>query len=323
MNWSVTYRAKDGRQSVVVFEAESREALFKVLADKGITAIRIEQGMHKRPQTRARWVNRKVARGVVAGVAVVGLALGILYFLMCGTGDKQGKADQPRKQSRIAAVTPAPVAPKPAEVEVEPLKVDPNARPTKAFEKVNGYVMLPSGRMHKLSKNVLTNDFNVTQPKPKYAVFEHHVENQIASLLTLPPGGTLVGTPKYDQKFVDAFLKSLENPIIVSKDDDEAAAELKRAMIETKKDLKARYDAGEDIAQIMNETHNEFQKLSRVKKDIEEEVRKIQRDPNATIDDIDDFVSAANILLEQKGIEPIQMNPIVRQMLILQRENNR
>lgn len=226
-----------------------------------------------------------------------------------------------KRRGLISETTPAKSTPLESGEKPQPV-IDPNARPTKAFEKVNGYVMLPSGRMHKLSKNVLTNDFNVTQPKPKYAVFEHHVENQIASLLTLPPGGTLVGTPKYDQKFVDAFLKSLENPIIVTKDDDDETAELKRAVIETKKDLKTRYDAGEDIAQVMNDTHNEFQKLARVKKDIEEEIRKIQRDPNATIDDIDDFVSAANVLLEQKGIEPIQMNPIVRQMLILQREKN-
>ena len=240
------------------------------------------------------------------------------YIILAESGERREHKE--KKAGLIAEVAPSLPA-ESAEPETAP-PVDPNARPEKPFEKVNGYVMLPSGRMHKLSKTVLTNDFNETSPRPSYAIFEHHVENQIASLITLPPGGTLVGTPHYDESFVRAFLKSLENPIIVSKDDDEETAALKRAMIETKIDLKARYDAGEDIAQVMNDTHDELQRLARVKKDIEDEVRRIQRDSGATIDDVDDFIEAANILLESKGIEPIQMNPILRQMLILQKEKN-
>ena len=43
MDWIVTYRGKSGAQEQMSLEAESREAVFKELAQRGISAIRIEQ----------------------------------------------------------------------------------------------------------------------------------------------------------------------------------------------------------------------------------------------------------------------------------------
>ena len=54
MNWTVTYRAKDGEKKQDVFEAEGRDALFKQLSDKGISAIRIEEAANGRKPAMPR-----------------------------------------------------------------------------------------------------------------------------------------------------------------------------------------------------------------------------------------------------------------------------
>ena len=53
MDWIVTYRGKSGSQEQVSLEAESREAVFKELSQRGLTAIRIEQANGKAKPRKA------------------------------------------------------------------------------------------------------------------------------------------------------------------------------------------------------------------------------------------------------------------------------
>ena len=92
-------------------------------------------------------------------------------------------------------------------------------------------------------------------------------------------------------------------------------------MVKVKIDLKARYDAGEDIAAIMQETHEEYQRLAEYKDTIWELLREQRRNPTATERDIEDFITAANVQLEQKGIAPIKLGPVTRHMLRLRNVN--
>ena len=132
----------------------------------------------------------------------------------------------------------------------------------------------------------------------------------------MTPGETLVGTPVYTKRFTDDFLKSLETPIIATEEDSPEDAELKRAMVETKIELKARMDAGEDLGQILLDTRREYQELARYKFMLQNEINEIKKNPDATIQDVEDFVTAANQLLEQKGIAPIKLSPISKRMLL-------
>ena len=320
MNWSVTYRAKDGGQTVGVFEAESREALFKVLADKGITAIRVEvaSGKPKRRGTgnRERGTGKEssvVLKGVVAGVAVVALAFCVWYFLMRGTGNgEQGTVEKPKKQSKIAVVTPAPVTTKPLEVKVEPHKVDPNARPTKVGEELNGYVMLPNGKMHRRRGIRTVEPGGVDRSHPA-AIFDHSTDNEFAVILTLQPGESLIGGPiRHGKNYEEMFRKSLETPIIVSKDDPDDVQSLKRAVLETRLAMKDALDRGEDIKKIVDDAYVEAQKLSLYKETLREQINEAVRNGDMTDDDLDDLVSAANKMLESKGIAPMKFGALTR-----------
>ena len=321
MNWSVTFRAKDGKQVVEVFEADSREALFKVLADEGISAIRIEQGTRKRPQTKAAHKRSpKITRGIIAGLVVVGLALAAWHFLSAEMeAQKHDTISAPKKASKIVEATPAPFIPKPVEVKVEPPKPDPNARPTKVGEVVNGYVLLPSGRLHK-RQGVITNSV-ASRAKGAYHIFDHACDNEIACYLSMKPGDALVGPARYTGKFKDKFLESLKTPIIVTEDDTPEQAQLKRDVIAAKLELKDALDRGEDIEQIMLDTRQELQDMARYKMELRKQFNELRRAEGTTNEDIDTLLEACNKMLESKGIAPMKFGPITRRKLISGLEN--
>ncbi len=204
--------------------------------------------------------------------------------------------------------------PKVAVKEQEKTKVvDPNARPTKVGEVVNGYVMLPSGRIHKPT-GVITNRV-ADYGKSPYSIFEHRSDNEIASILMMKPGDTVVGTKRYDKWFTKQFLKSLETPIIVSEDDEPWKADLKRSVIQAKLELKEAYDKGEDIDAIMTESRQQLQDLSRYKQTIKQIYAQNKKECE-TQKDVEDLQEAVNKMLEQKGCAPMNFTPLTRQSLM-------
>lgn len=164
-----------------------------------------------------------------------------------------------------------------------------------------------------------TNDTSRTEAPPQYAIFDHVSENEIACLLTIEPGTTLVGEPFYGRHFTEDFMKSCETPIVVTEEDTPEQAELKRLMNETKIDLRQRMADGEDLGQILRETRQEYVRLAEYKQTLEHELNQLKKDDSLSMADIDDFVKAANKLLDAKGIAPIKMSPITRRMLMRRR----
>ena len=321
--FSVTYRGKDGRQAVVEIEAEDRQGVFPELAKRGISAIRVEETTGKAKKRGMGngnpAIGKPLVRGLVAGVLVVAVALGAWLFLSSPkSAAPVEKVD--KKSGKIAELTPA--APAPAKVE-KPVVEKP--KPLRKWE-------YPVSRTNELSDAELrkwkvmhrpppgyTNDTSRTEAPPAYAIFKHHSENEIACLLTMRPGETLVGTPIYGKRFTDDFLKSCEEPIVINEDDTPEQAELKRLMNETKIDLRARMAEGEDLGQILLETREEYQRLASYKQSLQHEINELKKDDSLSMEDIDAFVSAANKMLDDKGIAPLKMSPITRRMLMRRR----
>ena len=229
------------------------------------------------------------------------------------------RADAPdgrrrEKQTRIAEAASAPAAPRPAEARVP-------ERPLRFWEvdaaHTNGFTEMQMRKWRKehMPPPGYTNNVALTRPKPKYAIFRHSCENLIAAYLTLRPGEGMVGTPVLGERFRRQFLESLKEPIVVSADDPPEDTQLKRDMIATKADLKARMEAGEDICKILGDTHREVQDLARYKAMLQKEVREASRSPDMTMQDVDDLVRAANEMLDARGIAPIALGPISRRLI--------
>lgn len=162
----------------------------------------------------------------------------------------------------------------------------------------------------------ITNDTSRVELPPKFAVFNHPSENEIACLLTLKIGEGLVGEGMYDDQFRMDFEQSLKDPILIGLDDDAETQELKRAMVETKQELKARVDAGEDICEIMSRAREEHQNLAAYKSMIEDAFREMVEGESSNETSFDDCLEAANKMLDEKGIAPIKLSPIARRLMM-------
>jgi len=321
-NFSVTFRGKDGKQDVIQIAAEDRKGVFDELAKRGVAAIRIEEtnGKAKPRRPAVDKKNPAIAKGLVAGVIVVAVAVGAFLYL---TKDKASAPEEatPKKPAKIHEVTPVKVEPKHVEEKVEePPKIDPNARPTKVGETVNGYIKLPSGRIHRVL-GVVTNSATASI-KGKYEIFDHACENEIAGFLSMEPGQGLVGTPRYNGRFKRDFLESLKHPIIVSQDDSPEDAALKRNVIQAKIELKEALDRGEDIEQIMLDTRREMQDLARYKQELKQQMHEMVKnsDGEMTTEEMEDLLKAANQMLDAKGIAPMTFGPLTRRKIMMMRD---
>lgn len=255
---------------------------------------------------------RKQSKGVwLVATTVVVVAAAVVAIALLPRGKVTPSAVVEKPVKKKVAITPPMPAPKPQQpVEV---KVDPNARPTKVGEVVNGYVMLPSGRIHKPT-GVVTNRV-ADYGKSKYSIFENRSDNEIAGILMANPGNAVVGTKRYDKWFEKQFLKSIETPIKVSPDDEPWQADLKKLVMQARLELKEAHDKGEDIAAIMSESRQQLQDLSKYKQSIKQiYVQNIKE--CATEQEVADLQKAVNVMLEEKGCAPMNFTPLTKMRLM-------
>lgn len=250
-----------------------------------------------------------VVKGLVGGALVVVCA--VAAFLFFKSSDNAAQKEEGKHSTKIKEVAPAVVAQtaKPEPPKVENVRRTKKGTPIPASVKpdANGILRFPSGL-----RWVDTNDLHmVRHPQPR-DLFKYRSENAIQTILSLDPtrmAPFLVGQrPKYDQRFVEDFKKSLTDiPVLKDENDTPAEKELRQAVIETKKELAAALSRGEDIAQIMNDTQAELDRLCAYNETLRQQLNEIERDGKYTDDDVRDFVTAANQMLEKEGITKIAM----------------
>lgn len=260
-------------------------------------------------------------------IAAIVVILAAVAFLVVrrGTGSgERGTADKEKKvQRQRPARSPQPppqTAPKPPEP------------PKKDYSKLDNIALrrLPASETNNLTE-AQVKYWKMFHPWPppdenqprtkhgKYHIFESRADNEIAFVLATEPGTMVLGNRSVGPDFERRFLKSLERPIIVSKDDSDYDRELKRAVIDAKIELKAAYDRGEDIGKIMDEARDELQRLARYRAQVEKEALKMMHRPGATAQDADATIEAVNKMLEAKGMAPIELNSMSRLAMKYQR----
>ena len=245
------------------------------------------------------------ARVVLWGGAVAVVACGVALFLMSGAS-KDPDADRPKAQAKgqIAEVTPTVPQPPPETKPEEP--EDTTIKPR--FD-ANGKWIRPEN-WDELSLQDKTRSMPVGRTvnrRPEKPLFNTPSDNKIFRLLHTKPGAPLLGTMRYDQKFVDEFIASLKEPILYDKDDTEEQKRAKMAVQQARQELKDAYDRGEDIVEIMRATEDELHKLAAYKINLQGEVQKALQDGALTDEEVSDFAKAANLLLEEKGLDPIRL----------------
>ena len=310
MDWIITYRGQSGGQDQMSLEAESREAVFKELAQRGITAIRIEQAKGKaKPRKASPKGGSKpsgVFKGALAGIIVVAVAVGAWFYL----SQKQETAQpepKSRKTAKIAEVTPAPAAPVKA---VEPKEEKPKPLPPQRIgETRDGKVLLPDGTLHTV-KGVITS--GVARVSLIDRTFKHDTDCMLAHLLVVQPGEGFVGdSESIYSGFEKEFLKTLDDPIVYDKDDSDYVKELKMGVEAMRQELKDIRASGESIEKVLIETRDQLQQLGLYRQELEQEVLRMSED-GMSQQDYDDLLAAANRVLEERGSKPLELPSTVK-----------
>jgi|GEM_PF-2813535 len=259
----------------------------------------------------------KLGRGIIAGLVVVILAV-VCWFVLFKESTPVKKSSEQAPKTQIQDTKPEMPVKAETVVEEKPVEV-----PYWEKDTTNGlsFTQLMKWHIYHRPPATYTNNTSQTEEKPAYAIFKCNSENEIAALLTMEPGETLVGEPNYERWFVRDFLKSIETPIIVHDDDPDDIKALKRDMIEVKIELKARHDAGEDIAAVLAKTREDYQDLARYKDEIKDAFREMSKDA-VTEEDVNDFLQAANKMLDEKGIAPMELGPLARRRLLRKLQSN-
>ena len=255
--------------------------------------------------------------GLFWGILVVIVAcFAVGVWLMLPQGDAANEEQKPKKQAMIAEVKsdlsergksvaavqkPKQEAPKPSP-------------PQRVGELRDGYRLLPDGTLHRVL-GIITN----TPPKMSLAdkTFTHSADVELGNLLMVEPGDDLLGdTAGMYRGFGKELDAALAEPIYYDKEDSELQRELKEGVNELREELKRRRAAGEDIEKIMEDTRDQLKELSLYKQELEDQVRQLATD-ELTQKDYEDLVAAANLMLEERGIKPLELPATLKHTLRL------
>lgn len=188
--------------------------------------------------------------------------------------------------------------------------------PQRVGEIRDGYRLLCDGTLHRVL-GVVTNTPGKFSIADK--TFKHSADIELGNLLMVEPGDDLLGdTAGMYRGFNKEFDEAITEPIEYSDDDTPIQREMKQAVNELRKELKDRRANGEDIEKIMEDTRNQLKELSLYRQELEDEVRKLSTD-DLTQKDYEDLVAAANQMLKERGIKPLEMPSTVRHAIRLRK----
>ena len=250
----------------------------------------------------------RLRRGLFAGAIVV-LGAGIAAWLLFSreaTSSSLQKKDRGLIKEVKPAAAPTNVVPK------KPVDPKEDYDHEKFYRDEKGILRWKSsgGRAPDPSKKLRQlKSFYDPEKQP----FHHISEKCIHRLITARPGTKIFGRIDYtNPDFLADFQESIKEPIIVSKEEPPEIQRAKRAMIEAKKEICDRLADGENLADILTQTQKELQRLHEYKRSIEDAVDDAVESSGGMSDaDLDDYITAANKMLEEKGIAPIHRNAIV------------
>lgn len=255
-------------------------------------------------------------------VSFVVLFLALIAWLMLPSAENIENDESNPKTKRIATTKKLKEKkiPKVATNVVKQTKAKsekPKERPPQRVGEIrDGYRLLCDGTLHRVL-GVVTNTPGKFSIADK--TFKHSADVELGNLLMVEPGDDLLGdTAGMYRGFNKEFDEALTEPIEYSDDDTPMQREMKQAVNELRKELKDRRAKGEDIEKIMEDTRNQLKELSLYRQELEDEVRKLSTD-DLTQKDYEDLVAAANQMLKERGIKPLEMPSTVRHAIRLRR----
>ena len=312
MLFTITYRNSEGKKATLDLELPSKSQVWDELKKRGINAISIEESAIKgHPKIL---IGSKVLSAIVFAFVLLGAGL---YVAFMDGGDKTENVENSLTDSKRISVKNNPKK-QDVQTKIEGEK-EVKAAAEKSKPELKTYrdkrgILRYEGGLRVPGQRPTAKPIELGSHQPK--IFRHSAEEHISWLIDMKIGEPIIGDYEYGEHFLKSFMESLKEPIEILDTDDAVTRDLKKAVEETKEDLRKRMDAGEDIVKIMNDTMNEYRRLARYKQDLQIELNKIRHDTeNYTDQDVVDFTMAANELLKKNGLPPLSMPRAVMRSL--------
>lgn len=312
MLFTITYRNSEGKKATLDLELPSKSQVWDELKKRGINAISIEESAIKgHPKIL---IGRKVLSAIVFAFVLLGAGL---YVAFMDGEDKTENVENSLTDSKRISVKNNPKK-QDVQTKIEGEK-EVKAAAEKSKPELKTYrdkrgILRYEGGLRVPGQRPTAKPIELGSHQPK--IFRHSAEEHISWLIDMKIGEPIIGDYEYGEHFLKSFMESLKEPIEILDTDDAVTRDLKKAVEETKEDLRKRMDAGEDIVKIMNDTMNEYRRLARYKHELQIELNKIRHDTeNYTDQDVVDFTMAANELLKKNGLPPLSMPRAVMRSL--------
>jgi hypothetical protein len=270
------------------------------------------------------------ARIAVWGVAGIAIAAAVAFWFSVAPADAEGQ-DKARKTSAIPIVDHLKVYGDSADANNSETKQakesteDPHKGQVLVrgkwypeYNEKGGRIWVTKNEVRYHTPVVVTNRVDEARIRPERKIFQNKAEQEIAVLLNTPLGTTMIGKRVYGEDFEKSFLESISNPIIVMHDDDEQTAALKSAVNEAKLALKERYDNGESVAEIMNDTYRELRDLASYREDLRRETQKLIAGSMGDTEETKMIYEAANRMLAERGLKPLREPVLLKNKLKLE-----
>lgn len=253
----------------------------------------------------------RLYKGLVAGAIVV-LGAGLAAWLLTN-GEATSSSLQKKDRGLIKEATPA-TAPK-AEKQKPAKPVDPKEDydHEKLYRDGHGILRFKDGNGRAIDPTM-----DVRPPMEYFdrslELFKHQSEKSIMRILLTKPGEAKKWRHRdfYDPGFLEDFQESLKTPIIATDTDSERTKNLKHAMNEVKIEICDRMRNGESLGDILTEARKEMDRLADYKRGVEKTLDEVIEQTGGLSDaELDDYISAANKMLEENGVTPVKKDRFV------------
>lgn len=297
MFWRVTYHRKDGKQTVENFEAESRAKLFKILASRGISAIRVEDAVEHKLKGSRKMVERRFAvlRFLVWAI-VIGAAVALAYmFLSQGGGSDEIAKGYRRIKDRF--VKSGLIAEKSPELK----GVEAGAPEDDTWEDDDE----TSGDSQRGDAGSVAEETATAKPTPPPPpTYKSNSDELIAMAMSVPADAEIPPLP-FEQANDDQFVESFSKPVEILDTDSEAVKKMKRTVMEARMQIAEMMKNGASFQEVLTEHRELFNSNVQVRNDCLKELQEIF--DSGDYEGAQKYVDTMNIALQQMGIQELEM----------------
>lgn len=301
MKWSVIYRDKNGERIELFFTASSRAELFKILNEKNITAIQIREA----PNVSESISRKKLLLKILLLIALIAIAIIVAVVTTETNSLSEGSKREIKKtDSHLQSTTLR-------KVESKPKEESPNRSSTVNKGKKPSKYEIAARIQQEQDKYFASIDPGYEARKKRFvenmgkSPFKYYSERQISAIMSIK-SGEFVLMHELHPSLQDDFIQSLKEEIVINKDDDPETIELKKTMIELRPQIKKMLDEGESLAVILDDYRRELMKINQMKRTLRDELNKARRTAKS-VQEIEDWINAANSMLEEYGAEHIKL----------------